>query len=85
MTCGHCVGTVTKAVQALDPQARVTIDLPTHRVEVQSAAVGAEQLAAAIADAGYTPIPALPACEAASVHKASSSAAGGLSRSVNRL
>ena len=27
MTCGHCVGAITKAVEAADPGARVQIDL----------------------------------------------------------
>ena len=38
MTCGHCVGVVTKAIQKLDPQARVAIDLATHHVSVESSA-----------------------------------------------
>ena len=54
MTCGHCVSAVTQAIQQLDPQARVAIDLATHRVEVESAA-SRERIVAALADAGYTP------------------------------
>jgi copper chaperone len=58
MTCGHCVSTITKAVKALDQGAEVRIDLATHRVEVEPARADAAQLAAAIEDAGYTPVPA---------------------------
>ena len=58
MTCGHCVSTVTKAVQAADREARVRIDLPTHRVEIEPAAASAAALESAIREAGYTPVPA---------------------------
>ena len=54
MTCGHCVSSVTKAIQQLDPQARVAIDLATHHVSVESSA-SRERIVEAIADAGYTP------------------------------
>lgn len=52
MSCGHCVNAVTKAVQAIDAQAQVEVDLAQRKVRVQS---GAEltQVAAAIGDAGY--------------------------------
>ena len=58
MTCGHCVSTVTKAVQAADRDARVSVDLARHRVEIEPAAADAERLAQAIRAAGYTPVPA---------------------------
>ena len=58
MTCGHCVSTVTQAVKRVDGAARVTIDLARHRVEVEPALVGVEALRDAIAEAGYTPVPA---------------------------
>lgn len=54
MTCGHCVGSVTKAIQQLDPQARVAIDLATHRVSIESSE-SRERIVEVIADAGYTP------------------------------
>lgn len=56
MTCGHCVGAITRAVQATDPGARVEIDLPTHRVAVTPARADAAALRAAIQAAGYTPV-----------------------------
>ena len=60
MTCAHCVATVTRAVQAADPAARLTIDLAAHRVHVEAAAVPPDTLRRAIADAGYTPVPVPP-------------------------
>jgi copper chaperone CopZ len=56
MTCGHCAGTITKAVQAADPQAMVAIDLASHRVQVDSR-LDTATVAAAIRQAGYTPEP----------------------------
>jgi copper chaperone len=58
MSCGHCVSTITKAVQALDPGARLHIDLATHRVEIEPAASNAQALSDAIKEAGYTPLAA---------------------------
>lgn len=54
MHCGHCVRAITRAVQALDPAARVEIDLTGGTVEVDSAALDAERVAAAIVAEGYT-------------------------------
>lgn len=55
MTCGHCAATITKAVKGVDPQAEVRIDLPAHKVEIDSGKADAPALSAAIAEAGYTP------------------------------
>jgi copper chaperone len=52
MTCGHCVKAVTAAVQQVDAEARVQIDLPTHSVRIESA-VPAERFERALADEGY--------------------------------
>jgi copper chaperone len=60
MTCGHCVGSITKALKALDPGAGVQIDLATHRVEIESSAIPAAQWIEVITQAGYTPV-AIPA------------------------
>lgn len=57
MSCGHCVASITKAVQALDPQAKVEVDLARHRVQVQPAQADAAAVRAAIAAAGFTPEP----------------------------
>ncbi|WP_225782070.1 heavy-metal-associated domain-containing protein [Xenophilus sp. Marseille-Q4582] len=53
MSCQHCVRSVEDAIQGLDAQARVQVDLSTGRVDVQSSQPR-EALAAAIAEAGYT-------------------------------
>jgi copper chaperone len=58
MTCGHCVSNITKALKATDKDAKVAIDLASHRVQVEPASADAEELAEAIKDAGYTPVPA---------------------------
>lgn len=52
MSCSHCVGAVTAAVKALDPQAQVQVDLASGKVEVQSQQEGAA-IARAIEDEGY--------------------------------
>lgn len=57
MTCGHCASTITKALKATDKDAKVVIDLASHRVQVEPASADAEELAEAIKDAGYTPVP----------------------------
>lgn len=56
MTCGHCVSTITRAVNAVDPAARVQADVATHRVQIESSQASADQLSGAIRDAGYTPV-----------------------------
>ena len=52
MTCGHCVRAVTAAVQQVDAEARVQIDLPTHKLQIESARP-AEAFKAVLADEGY--------------------------------
>ncbi|WP_317202859.1 heavy-metal-associated domain-containing protein [Janthinobacterium sp.] len=52
MSCGHCVGAVTKAVQALDPQARVEVDLAGKTVKVETG-VELARVRGAIEEAGY--------------------------------
>ena len=56
MSCGHCVGRVTQAVQGIDPAAKVQVDLPSKRVTIDGAAgsgAGLERMVAAIEAAGY--------------------------------
>jgi len=57
MSCGHCVSTITQAVQQAVPGARVTADLAAHRVTIDGAP-DAEPVRAAIAQAGYEAQPA---------------------------
>ena len=52
MSCGHCVQSVTKAVQAVEPRARVAVDLASGRVAVEGGE-RREAVAQAIRDAGY--------------------------------
>lgn len=52
MSCNHCVKAVTKSVQAIDPAAKVDIDLSQQTVRVSSSA-SIEQIAAAVDEAGY--------------------------------
>jgi len=56
MSCQHCVKAVTRAVQQLDPQAEVVVDLTAKKVEVESAAAR-EAVARVIADEGYAVTP----------------------------
>lgn len=58
MTCGHCASTITKALKAADRNARVTIDLGQHLVMVEPTEADTQELSDAIAEAGYTPVPA---------------------------
>jgi len=60
MSCGHCVGRVTKTVQGVDAGARVEIDLATGKVKIDSAAE-LDRIAAAIDEAGY-PVTARAVC-----------------------
>jgi len=52
MTCGHCVSAVTKAVQSVDPQAQVQIELADKSVQVGTDK-GLDAVRAAIEEAGY--------------------------------
>ncbi len=54
MTCGHCAGVVTKALEQSLPGARFHIDLANSRVTIEGDAARAEN---AIRSAGYTPEP----------------------------
>lgn len=56
MSCGHCAGTITKAVKEVDGAAKVDVDLETKRVSIESAHAAGE-FSAAIAEAGFTPEP----------------------------
>ncbi len=52
MSCGHCARAVTKALQKVDPQAQVQVDLAKGQVEVESAQPR-QALAEAITQEGY--------------------------------
>jgi copper chaperone len=54
MNCGGCAKSVTKAIQSVDGQAKVEIDLAGKQVLVASSAAEAAILAS-LNDAGYPP------------------------------
>ena len=57
MSCGHCVNSITRAVHAVDPGAQITADVATYRVRIEPTQANATELADAIREAGYTPVP----------------------------
>jgi copper chaperone len=52
MTCGGCVRSVTKAVETVDPKAKVNADPVTRKVTIESDAP-VEAFSRALDDAGY--------------------------------
>ncbi|KFC75703.1 Heavy metal transport/detoxification protein [Bosea sp. LC85] len=56
MTCGHCAGTITKAIEASLPGTRVQADPASKLVSVQGSSDRAA-IAAIVTAAGYTPQP----------------------------
>ena len=60
MTCGHCVGAITRAVRAADPGAKIEVDLGQHLVRIESVEAEDRKLMEAITEAGYTPVPVEP-------------------------
>jgi copper chaperone CopZ len=54
MTCGHCVGAVTREVEALEPVTDVNVELESGDVTVTSTRpLTDSEIAAAIDEAGY--------------------------------
>jgi len=52
MTCGHCVKTVTSTLQRLDADARVSVDLPSQTVRIETTQPP-EAVRTALAEEGY--------------------------------
>ncbi|RTM09231.1 MAG: copper chaperone [Hyphomicrobiales bacterium] len=52
MSCGHCASTIEKAVKSVDPLARVTVDLGSSTVAVETRA-DETAISAVIKSAGY--------------------------------
>lgn len=52
MSCGHCVGVITKTVQQLDVNAKISVDLPAKKVSVETTQ-DHQTVADALAEAGY--------------------------------
>lgn len=76
MTCGHCAGTITRALRDADPDAQVTVDLARQLVRVDSARADARALGEAIAAAGYTPVAVQAATGAAQPQRAGGGCCG---------
>jgi Cu+-exporting ATPase len=53
MSCGKCVKHVTQAVQSVEPEAQVAVDLSTGKVQVSPSPKDPEALAQIITEAGY--------------------------------
>lgn len=52
MSCGHCVGVITKTLQQLDVNAKISVDLPAKKISVETAQ-DRQSVADALAEAGY--------------------------------
>lgn len=52
MACGGCARSVTRAIQSVDPDARIDTDPPSRLVKVDTAA-SQEQIVAALREAGF--------------------------------
>ncbi len=53
MSCGHCEKTIREAVKEVDRDARVTVDLNSRTVDIETARPR-DDVSGAIAKAGYT-------------------------------
>ncbi|WEX89752.1 heavy-metal-associated domain-containing protein [Sinorhizobium garamanticum] len=56
MSCGHCVGTIEKAIRAIDPVAKVEANLGTKEVRVETTA-DSGVIVEALKTAGYDSLP----------------------------
>lgn len=70
MTCAHCASTISKAVRSVDQGAEVQVDLSTHQVRIEPKAANAQELSAAIMEAGYTPVSVVEAVRTAAPARA---------------
>ncbi|GLZ87945.1 hypothetical protein Pres01_39960 [Metapseudomonas resinovorans] len=52
MGCGSCVSKITKAIQAADSEAKVTVDRAAGKVTVESA-IGADRVRELVETQGY--------------------------------
>lgn len=57
MGCGGCAKSVTRAVQGIEPNARVEVDLGAKLVTVSGATLPDDLIAQAIANAGFPATP----------------------------
>ncbi len=52
MTCGGCINAVTKAIQSVDDQAQVKIDLVSQTIELETQ-LSSDEAQQLITDAGF--------------------------------
>lgn len=52
MSCGHCAGTVTKAIKSIDPAAVANVDLKARKATVETTA-DPSAIGSALDEAGY--------------------------------
>jgi copper chaperone len=57
MSCGACVGHVTRALQSVDDVERALVDLETGKATVEHSGADISQLVAAVEEEGYTAQP----------------------------
>ncbi|MWN04845.1 copper chaperone [Gilliamella bombicola] len=53
MSCQHCVKAITKAINDIDPKAKVTVDLIKHEVDIANSTISQEAVIDAVNNAGY--------------------------------
>lgn len=53
MSCQHCVKTITKAINDIDPKAKVTVDLAQHEVDIEGGTISQEAAIQAVNEAGF--------------------------------
>ncbi|OCG21253.1 MULTISPECIES: heavy-metal-associated domain-containing protein [unclassified Gilliamella] len=53
ISCQHCVKTITKAINDIDPKAKVTVDIAKHEVDIENSTISQEAVITAIAEAGF--------------------------------
>ena len=53
MSCQHCVKAITKAINDIDPNAKVTVDLTKREVDIENSSILQESAIVAIDEAGY--------------------------------
>ncbi len=53
MSCGGCVDAVTRAIERLDPKARVSVDLASAKVSIDGA-MTRDAVRSAVEEAGFS-------------------------------
>ncbi|NUF50291.1 heavy-metal-associated domain-containing protein [Gilliamella sp. ESL0250] len=53
MSCQHCVKMITKAINDIDPNAKVTVDLTKREVDIENSFISQEAAITAVNEAGY--------------------------------